>query len=279
MFFDNKANRYPHLVAFLRESESYEKLLNRTQAEIGTLVAGGLGGFGAAALFSIPAGWINMPLWVGYVLLPLVGIGLAMRWVLRKRAELDTPEIQQKLAAYRTVANMRRMLEYQRLHRDLSETALITLEETARYRNEIRQILETPFWRRHDLPDNYQRIRGQALAGADQAMLDAINMYKARVPERVEQRKALDYVDEVVETFVFTKGKAARFADSEFDGVFDIAKKLQALSEELQKTTHEAELDMQIPRQVIPGGLIDLTMHEIKNLRTAEDELRNDLRS
>ena len=289
MLFENKASRYPNLVAFLRESAEEEKQINREEVERWWTVGGILAGLGAAVAGSPLLVWLHVlpsspPLdHLGIypvILVAGAGAGLlgARRMISKQRAALDTPERRQRIEAFKTVGSMRQMLEHNRLHRDLSESTLVVLEETARYRGEIRALLQSTFWMRHDLPDNYQRLKEQAIKAADQAMLDAICVYRAHVPENVAQRNLLDYVDEAVETLVFSNRRHTRFAEPGFDGVFDIARKLQLLSDELQKTTHQAELDMEIPRQVIPGGLVDLTMTELRNLREAQEELRQDLR-
>lgn len=279
MFLDKAPSKYPNLVAFLRESEAQEKQINRHEIETLWMFGGAVGGLLVSLVFAPILMWLHAMNLYPILMVVTGGIGLAVsnQVVQKQRRALNTPERLKKLEAFRTVGNMRQMLEHNRLHRDLSESTLSVLEETARYRGEIRSLLESTFWVQPEIPENYKRLRAQALEAADQAMLDAVCIYRAHVPENVQQRNFLDYVDEAVETFVFSK-KKGQFTEPGFDGVYDIAHKLQLLSDELRKTTHEAELDMEVPRQSIPGGLVDSTMNELRHMRQAQEELRQDLR-
>lgn len=219
---------------------------------------------------------IHMPFLV--VLAVTLACGSMANYVMRqKKAELFTPELESKLEAHRLFGTLRRMLALNRLHRDLSEATLTLLNEIARTRIEIKQLLESPYWRQPTLPTTYTQLRDQAIAASDQAMNEAILQFKLAIPTDVESRRPGDYVNEALETFLKVQKGGSHPTDIGFDAAFRIADKLQQMRTELDTMTARGENENLVKPTDIPGGMLDLTMMEIRTIRQAEDELRQGL--
>jgi hypothetical protein len=194
-----------------------------------------------------------------------------------KKAELYTPEIESRLEAHRLFGSMRKMLTLNRLHRDLSESTLTLLNEIARTRLETKLLLESPYWRQPTLPDTYAQLRDQAITATDQAMMDAVLQFRQTIPTEVPIRKPGDYVNEAIETFLKVQKTPVPGGEIGFEGAFKIADKLQQMRTELEKMTVKGESEALFTPSDIPGGMLDVTMSEIRTIRQAEEELRQGL--
>ena len=271
MLFSNKGEQYPHLVAYLRETESLDifKDFHQRWGRIIALAAGIP--FFVSILF-------HAPITILGTLLVSGACGAAALFVMRtKKAELYTPEIESRLEAHRLFGAMRKMLTLNRLHRDLSESTLTLLNEIARTRLETKQLLESPYWRQPTLPDTYCQLRDQAITATDQAMMDAVLQFRATIPTEIQSRRAGDYVNEAMETFFKVQKVPVAGGDIGFDGAFKIADKLQQMRGELEKMTVKGENEALFTPADIPGGMLDVTMSEIRTIRQAEEELRQGL--
>ena len=271
MLFGNKGEQYPHLVAYLRETERLD-LFKDFHYRWGRIIAVAAG---VPFLFGlIFHAAISIPL----TLFVSGACGSAAIFAMRaKKAELFTPEIESRLEAHRLFGSMRKMLTLNRLHRDLSESTLTLLNEIARTRLETKQLLESPYWRQPTLPDTYCQLRDQAITSTDQAMMDAVLQFRSTIPTEIQMRKPGDYVNEALETFLKVQKKPVAGGDIGFDSAFKIADKLQQMRSELEKMTVKGENDSLFQPTDLPGGMLDLTMSEIRTIRQAEEELRQGL--
>jgi len=270
MFPTNKAKQYPYLAEFLNYVARQHPPI---QAPSGlSVLAMGIG----AICFTLGA-W-GVP---GQVLLMLfgalaVGAGLFMQH--RKPPEL-TPEHRRKLAAREVGIRMRQMIDQRRLHRDIDEGSLVLLEESARCWNRAHAALGSAYWTSDNLPVTYVAARRQALAAVDDAMDDILLLYQNHVPDQVTSRPAVDYVEEALETFVF-KGKTShRMPPPAFDAAREIAEKLRMLAEEAERLGQQGARQAGLPDVQIPGRSLDVALSELRTIRQAEEELRQDLRS
>lgn len=269
MLFSNKAEQYPHLVAYLRETEKLDLFKEFHQRWSGIILASLAGPFLLGLI-------LHFPIWV---VLPITAIcgGIAGFFMQQRKAELYTPEVESRLEAHRLFGSLRRMLALHRLHRDLSEATLTLLNEIARTRIETKQLLESPYWRQPTLPPTYMQLRDQALTACDQAMNDAIMQFRLIIPTEVQSRRPGDYVSEALETFLKTPRQIPPTADIGFDAAFKIADKLQQMRNELEKMTTQGESEFLVSPSDLPGGMLDMAMSEIKTIRQAEEELRQGL--
>jgi hypothetical protein len=284
MVFGNKAaETYPNLMAYLRETEKFSPWSALRTRETTIWLTAALWPFvlgifrSAASGISILGPIMRIPMQGAFIsILYLLGFGLAYHLVSKGREAYRTLELESRVEAHRLLAGMRKMNQLHRLHRDLSESTLTVLDEVARTRQEIKNILEMPYWKQPDLGATYRQLRDQALVAADQAMYDALLQFKGAIPDRIEARKMGDFVDEAVETYLKVHRKPVKFAEAGFDSSFKIAGKLQEMRNALEQMTNQSH-DPTTTVTSNPGGLVDLTMMEIRTIRQAEDELHQGL--
>jgi hypothetical protein len=267
LMFVNKAQNYPNFLGYLRETEGVDPIRD-LRGRFSIVLMVGL-------LAPLPY-LVGNSKWIESVVLFATFFGLTY-WQNRRVNAMITPEIESKIESLRVLATMRKMNQLNRLHRDLSEATLTVLDEVARTRLEIKHMLETPFWNRPDLSESHRTIKQQALNAADQAMMDAVMQFRASLPDKVQNRQFMDYVDEGVEGFMKSPRRRAKFAEVGFDSAFSIAQKLQSLRTEIEQITRVAQAHHGEVAANIPGGLVDLTMAEIRTMRQAEEELRQGL--
>jgi hypothetical protein len=215
MLFGNRADRYPYFVSYLHETERidlFREFRGQETLTTGTGIFAALGSFGIILLFQ--------PLIAVIVLGPLLLMALVTCGIinLKRRAALRTPEFESKVEAYQLLAVMRRMLQLNRLHRDLSESTLTLLDEIARLRGQIHDILNMPFWQQSHLSSTLMELKRQALVAADQSTIDAVLQFRNSLPMQVEARPVWSYIDEAVETFSGKANRATPFTELGFDG-------------------------------------------------------------
>lgn len=271
MLFGNKGEQYPHLVAYLRETERLIIFKDFHQRWVRIFTAAF---FGPLIFGTFIRGSLS---WSTVWLISAVCLGIAYAIMLTKKAELFTPEIESRLEAHRLFGAMRKMLTLNRLHRDLSESTLTLLNEIARTRLETKQLLESPYWRQPTLPPTYAQLRDQAITAADQAMMDAVLQFRATIPTEIHMRRPGDYVNEALETFLKVPKVPVTGGEIGFEASFKIADKLQQMRTELEKMTIKGEADAIFTPVDRPGGMLDVTMSEIRTIREAEEELRQGL--
>ena len=270
MLFGNKGEQYPHLVAYLRETERLV-IFKDFHQRWGKIIAGA---FAFPLFFRIV--WPILG-WSEVIVISAVLGSIAIVLMRTKKAELYTPEIESRLEAHRLFGAMRKMLTLNRLHRDLSESTLTLLNEISRTRLETKQLLESPYWRQPTLPDTYCQLRDQAITATDQAMMDAVLQFRATIPTEIHGRKPGDYLNEALETFLKVQKPPVPGGDIGFDAAFKIADKLQQMRNELEKMTVKGESEAMFSPADIPGGMLDVTMSEIRTIQQAEEELRQGL--
>jgi hypothetical protein len=271
MLFGNKGEQYPHLVAYLRETERLLIFKDFHQRWVRIFSASF---FGPLLFGTLVRGSMS---WSTIWLISAACLGVAYAIMRTKKAELYTPEIESRLEAHRLFGAMRKMLTLNRLHRDLSEATLTLLNEIARTRLETKQLLESPYWRQPTLPETYAQLRDQALTATDQAMMDAVLQFRAAIPTEIQMRKPGDYVNEALENFLKVPKAPPVGGDIGFEGAFKIADKLQQMRSELEKMTVRGEKEAIFTPADMPGGMLDVTMSEIRTIREAEEELRQGL--
>jgi hypothetical protein len=275
MVFGNKASEmYPNLMAYLRETEKSDPWQALRGSETAIALTAGLWPLPFLMFMGKPLSLLEMAI-IGltYIAGGIFGYNL----ISKRREQYRTPELESRIEAHRLLGSMRKMNQLHRLHRDLSESTLTVLDEVARTRQEIKNILDMPYWKQPDLGGTYKQLRDQAIGAADQAMYDALLQFRSAIPGKVEARKMGDFVDEAMETFLKVHRKPVKFAEAGFDSAFGIAGKLQEMRNALERMTVEAENDVLRSAAQVPGGLIDMTMMEIKTIRQAEEELQQGL--
>jgi len=267
--FANKARQYPNLVTYLHHVAQ-----RKVETPAGRLsVAAGVGLASSwAAVATVGAlthaAWLAIPATV-------VALGLAGAMRDKPRA-LDAPD-QLRLDAQETATVMRECLERRRLHRDLDTASLTLLEECARHWHRVNQVFSSPFWQDGLLPVHYHAARDQALRSAEAAMDEVMVLYRPCLPSEVKGRDAMDYVEEALEQYVFRGGTQGNVPPA-FVPAREIAEKLRDLANEAERISDDLRHDPSVAAQTAPGGTLDLSLGELRAIREAEEELRQNLR-
>ncbi len=265
--FDGKPQQYPHLVRFLnhfsRRSIGYRPL---PVAPFFVFMA---------MVWAILFGLILQHPFIALLAFPLgvAGIILSSR---SKKRELTADE--QFLMEGQDVARiMSQCIEKRRLHRDLDSASMTLMEESARHYWRVHENFNAPYWTSNQLPLQYQSIRQQALLASDKGMSEIMLMFRDYLPQQVNNRHVVDYVDEALEKYAF-KRPANSFLPTTFKAARDVAEKIHTLADETVEITKKADLPLEKLPDVNPGSALDSSIGELRTLRQAEDELQEHLR-
>lgn len=265
--FGGKAREYPHLVTYLHYA-TQEPVFEWTGSP--RLTMAGLAS--AGAMFASIA--IHMPILTvvsAAVLLPVAAL------LAKNHQKVETPTDVRQREAREVAVTMRKCLDLRRLHRDLDEGSLVLLEECARYWGRVKAAFDSGFWARTDLPGAYTLARKAALQAADEGMRDVLLLYRPNLPMNVTSRAAFDYVEEALEKVVFGGPGAGSHLPTAFGPAREIADRLRAVAVEAEQMAEDAGRE----RVVADGSLsnsLEATLGELRAIRQAEDELRQNLR-
>jgi hypothetical protein len=267
--FGGKARQYPHLVGYLHH------LSRRPTPAPGGLplrAALGLGGIWSfvtviaatqhQAELSIPAA--------------LVCLGLGALYA-RGNRSAPSPRAQRQQEAREVADVMRRCLDLRRLHRDLDEGSLILIEECARHWSRVHGVFSAGFWSDPNLSPTYAAAREQALAAADEGMEDVLILYRPCLPVEVKGRQTLDYVEEALEQYVFKGQVAPVHPPAAFGPARQVADRLRDLATEAERIAGDLSRE-RANAPAAPTGSLDASLGELRAIRQAEDELRQNLR-
>jgi len=269
MLFDDPTKRYPHLVQALHT-------LGRRQTNPGAQINGPAGAtlilVTFATLILVGGGWPLLSLFLyGLAVLPATS---AIRVVRNAKPPISPRTREATLVAQR----MTLMLTKRRIHRDLDSGTLVLLEECARNWLRAKAALEAPFWTAGLVPEHYRNVRSQALQALDDSMDDVLIEFQAWVPDHVQNRETIDYVEEALETFVGKSKRNVNFPPPAFVPVRVIADKLRSLADETERMSREARVDPEAVAATAPGRSLEQTLSELRSIQQAEEELRENLR-
>lgn len=259
MFAANPAKQYPNLVEYINfacrpEPQTPQKLT-------------GWGLLGLGAVGSVVALIAGVPLMVLAAAVPALA-GTTMV-VMQPRAKLNEGEAQRREEIRKVAHAMKGLVEHRRLHRDLDASSLLILEECAHYWVRIRIAFGTGQWQEETLPHSYVSARAAARLAADEGMYDVLLAYRHVLPDSVDGRNPLDYVDEALESF----GIKGKVNPSQVPPGFYVARavadKLRALAEEAERLAFQTAKEMDIR----PGKSLDSALSNLRDLRVAEEEL------
>jgi hypothetical protein len=267
--FDGKLKNYPNLAQYLRQ-EVRQRHGSRTEAEVALGVA-------AAAAF-VALGVLT--LFFGSILVLFLGFAAMAAGFPPLAKKLRKPKTPEEMRAVEAQSVARVMLECdekRRLHRDLDPASLELLEECARHWSRATATLDSSFWKGDELPLHYRAAREQARHAVQESMHEVMLLYRDFLPDQVTSRAPLDFVDEALTEYVFKKPNQGRFPPRAFEPVRSIADKLRMVADEVEVLSQEAIHDVGIPAPLEPGRALDATLGELRSIRQAEDELRQNL--
>lgn len=268
MLFEDPAKKYPHLVQALN-------VLSRRDFSPIVPYAGpgvGIGGFIAGLIVYGATG----SFFTGcMVMLAMAIAGIALSAKARRQAQ--KPVDQRAVEATEVAKGMGQMLAKRRLHRDLDEGSLMLMEECSRQWLRAKNALNAPFWTSGEAPVQYHAFRTQALEALDDSMDDVLLHFRNFVPDDVPNRHAMDYVEEALEQFNPRGKRGGPYMTPSIGPVMEIAEKLSQLASEAERMANESAFDSVAP-QAPQAKTLDETLRDLREIKQAEDELRQNLR-
>ncbi len=268
MFPTDKSKQYPYLTAYLN-------YLSRRRFPVAGGIPASAVAWVAAVAGSVLLVFGPMVHIAPWLLIAVPAIPITYFATRPKRAK--TPEQEKSDRAKAVGSGLLEMIRRRRLHRDLDPASLAVLEECARFWSQATGALQSQYWSSDLLPLEYRSVRDQALSAVESSMEDVMILYENQVPDRIDGRPPMDYVEEALETYVFKQPTVVAMPPAAFAPARDIAEKLRALSDEAERVSIEVVSDPTIFAQAKPGRALDVTLSELRQIRIAEQELRQDL--
>lgn len=267
--FGGKARQYPNLATYLHHvTRKPAPTMGRLplSAAIGLTSVWGVFTAGATLLqqpgLAIPAAMLTFGLGA------LLAKGQKQEPTAKERRQDEAREVGLR---------MQRCLELRRLHRDLDENSMLILEECANHWSRVYGVFGSGFWNDPDLPATYASARRQALNAADEGMEDVLLLYGPMLPSEVGGRQAMDYVEEALETYVFRGQVPASHPPAAFHQAHQIALKLGDLADEAERIANDLHRE-RLSATTPTSTSLDASLGELRAIRHAEDELRQNLR-
>jgi hypothetical protein len=268
--FGGKARQFPNLVSYL-----HHVVRQPAPAVIGRLpLPAAIGLTSVWGLFTTGAVLLQQPGLAIPAALLTFGIGALLS---RGNRTEPSPKDLRREEAREVGLTMQRCLELRRLHRDLDENSLFLLEECARYWSQVYGVFGSGFWNDPSLPTTYAAARQQALEAADEGMEDVLLLYGPILPSEVGGRQAIDYVEEALENYVFRGQTPATHPPAAFHHARQIAEKLRELATEAERIASDLHRE-RVTAPTATSGSLDASLGELRAIRQAEDELRQNLR-
>jgi len=232
---------------------------------------------------SLALGWALFQ-WIGWVSIPVtlvVGVpGIAaLIGVARAQAgKARTPEAQRRLEIRRAASEMLAMKK-RRLVKRLGVPLASLLEEAARHYYRAHSALNGPFWTSPTLPSHWRILREQALASAEAGMGDLLLLAQGLMSPSKEKPSWHEEVREALDEILGKPVLSGEFVGTfppDFEPARAIAERLRSLAEEVESATMMVLQDGS-SQAVGSVGSLDATLHELRQVRQAEDEMRQNL--
>jgi hypothetical protein len=271
MFWPDKRKQYPNLLQFLNETKNRKVSVTDWPMIAASAITALLAMTAASCLvsgFLIPGSVAAVA-----TLASIVGL------VRLERRPKPEPDPARRLAgeAQPIVRSMHALAEGNKLHRQLDEATIQMLEECAHHWYRVQVVFKSPFWSSERLPPQYANLREHALSGAEATMDEVMLLHRAYMPAKVESRNAIEFIEDALDEFVFKKTRVPGNLPASFEPTMRIAEKLQTLADEAEKISRELVVDPATAASREPGSALDASIFELKQIRAAEDELRQNL--
>lgn len=195
-----------------------------------------------------------------------------------RRARQHDPQREVRREAKQVAQRLAECAAKKRLHRDLSIEVASVLEEAARNWHRARSALESPYWKTAELPAHLRLVRDQSLQAIDQGMQELLLLFATSVPEEPSNWSFGELVDEVVGHDIFAVRGRREHISPFYDQGRGVAAKLMELADQVEAISRQLagqELITGAPR---PGSGLEATLAELRQIKQAEEELRQDLR-
>jgi hypothetical protein len=176
------------------------------------------------------------------------------------------------------VLRMSALLNKRRLHRDLGPDVAAILEEAAAQWCRARTALLSPYWNRPEMSLHMQQIRDNSMKAAERTMQELLILFSTSVPEQPGSWNLAEVADEVLGKDIFA-ARADRQMSPFFDQAITLADELKSLADEAETISRQLISDPNLGAESLPGVALRNTLSELRSLRQAEEELRQDLRA
>lgn len=280
MFFSGRSKQLPFLSDYLQEVAKRENVDQRRMGIAGAIIGVSAGLMGAAYGILAGTGVIaanasNFLVWMGLNAATWVGFGAFYFSERRRRTEsLPNRDIYREVRPF--IVELNGSLQRRRLHRELSPTAGVLLEEAARNYRRVMNALATPFWADPELPEHWQKIRDHAFQSSDRAMLELLSLLKSCYQPHSGPQGFQSVIVDVVEQFGGTVNiqRGEDLMPVTFDEATETVTMLSHLADEVESAS----------KQLLASGVgnedslrsrleMSQTLAELKMVREAEQEL------
>lgn len=219
----------------------------------------------------------------------IAGVGWFNRWMDQRKAPVDPLEVKGRAASKALL----KLHQERKLRKWMDPVAQELLEAGAYHFGRLRTALEGPAWSARDLPTHWETVRAQARAAGESAMWELVLLCNTCVGKPQVERK--DGLKSVIEDFVdldiadalqglkeIASGDWARYAHTSpaarqiFEPGRQIAERLRDLADEIEARAPElgGSAGEALPRGSV--GSIDAVLGELRAVRQAEEELRQE---
>ena len=276
MFFRTSQKRFPNLCIYVQHAMSRQVPSGQEIGAVSLMTLAGLAVPGALVL-----GLVFAQPFVA-MLLGVAGIGSAfasLRTFKKAKASVDRLDIEAAEANELLSDALRRG----KLHRIAGEPTTALLEECARNWSRVRQALESPFWTSPNLPPHYKSVREQTARAADRAMDEAVVMlhHELEVPYRsgmADRMSISEFVEGVFGLQLPDPNASLSPFPVSYKAVRQLADKLDDLAEGVESLTAEVARDPSVQSEFKADTALDMAISDVRSIRQAEDELRQNLR-
>jgi hypothetical protein len=271
MFVASKAKQYPHLAEYLASTHRSQTV---NPFSVLLVVFGVIGAFISLPVFLITlvaGGTIPVPFMMLLMSALMIAGGTGM--LRRKKSRPDALKIESDEIAGR----LRETFDKRWFGRVRPNPSLLLLDECARHWSRVHAALSSAFWRREDLPKHYYSLRDQAGHAADRAMMEALVMASPHLPKGTEKRDWTDAINDVLND-VFKTPDSLELLPVEFAPAREIGEKLRSLAQEVESMTRQVANEVASQPAFNAEQQLDLCIQDIRTVREAEEELRQQTR-
>jgi len=195
-----------------------------------------------------------------------------------RRARDKDPQVELRREAKQVAQRLEACLDKKRLHRDLSTEVSCLLEEASRNWHRARSALDSPYWKSAELPAHLRAVREQSLFAIDQGMQEMLVLFATTVPAKPGKWSFGELVDEAVGQDVFASRGRLEHISPYYEEARSVAGKLLELADQVESVSRQLAGQELITGAPKPGSALEATLAELRQLKQAEDELRQDLR-
>lgn len=270
MFTSGGPKQYPQLARYLDQD-----LKRGEPSPLDGALRASTGFAVAATLFALVTLAAISPL----ITAPIALVAIATRILIGRKANAmrrkpSTAEIEAKPVK----VTLHKSLFDKRLELDTPVAIAALLEECARLSSRIDVALNSPTWNSDQLPAHYVRAREQIRDAAAHAMNEIIVTISPAVIPTDRKPDWRDVAEDVIDKVVFNRKSSNSGAalPSEFHAARELAEKLRDLANEVETAKNEVSEFQAIPKA---QHSIDAALSDLRSIKDAEDELRQNLQS